>query len=156
MTKELVKTNIEELVKADSDNFIHPATNPKQHKENGPALIFTEGKGINVKNAIDDKQYIDAMSMLWNVNLGHGNEELAEAGSAQLSTLACTSSFKGFSNIPAIELSKKLAELAPGDLNSVFFTSGGSESNDTAFKLARFYWGLKGKPEKRKFIALKK
>lgn len=156
MTKQLEKTNIKELVSADKEHFIHPATNPKYHAEQGPDLIFSEGKGIYVKNAIDEKQYIDAMSMLWNVNLGHGNEELAQAGSDQLSSLACTSAFKGFSNVPAIELSKKLAELAPGDLNSVFFTSGGSESNDTAFKLARFYWGLKGKPEKRKFIALQK
>lgn len=156
MTKVYETTNVEELIDMDRKHFIHPATNPKYHAEQGPDLIFEEGNGIYVKNAIDGKQYIDAMSMLWNVNLGHGNEELAKAGSEQLSAIACTSAFKGFSNIPAIELSKKLAELAPGDLNSVFFTSGGSESNDTAFKLARFYWGLKGKPEKRKFIALQK
>src|SRR5699024_2672968 len=63
-------------------------------------------------------------------------------------------SFKGFSNEPAILLAEKLASIAPGDINSVFFTSGGSEANDTAFKLSRFYWGLKNQPNKKKFITL--
>src|SRR5699024_5017981 len=69
--------------------------------------------------------------------------------------LAYASAFKGFSNEPAIMLAEKLAEIAPGDLNSVFYTSGGSESNDTAIKLSRYYWGIKGKTDKNKIIALK-
>ncbi|WP_342511390.1 aspartate aminotransferase family protein [Sporosarcina sp. FSL K6-1522] len=142
-----------ELVELDKQHFLHPATNPKAMVDNGPAIIFAEGKGVTVTST-EGKVYIDGMSMLWNVNLGHGNQELAEAGHQQLSTLACTSQFKGFSNEPAIRLAEKLASLAPGDLNSVFYTSGGSESNDTAIKLARFYWELKGKTTKRKFIAL--
>lgn len=142
-----------ELVDLDKKHFLHPASNPKLQATSGPSVIFSKGEGVHVTSS-DGKEYIDGMSMLWNVNLGHGNQELAEAGNSQLSTLACTSAFKGFSNEPAIKLAEKLAELAPGDLNSVFFTSGGSESNDTAIKLARFYWELKGKPTKRKFIAL--
>lgn len=150
MTEQLKTAELAEL---DKKHFLHPATNPKSLVDNGPAVIFAEGKGIMVTST-DGIEYIDGMSMLWNVNLGHGNQELAEAGNLQLSTLACTSQFKGFSNEPAIRLAEKLASLAPGDLNSVFYTSGGSESNDTAIKLARFYWELKEKPEKRKFIAL--
>lgn len=152
-TKDIQQSKTAELVELDKKHFLHPSTNPKAFIDNGPAIIFAEGKGINVTST-EGKEYIDGMSMLWNVNLGHGNQELAEAGNSQLSTLACTSQFKGFSNEPAIRLAEKLAELAPGDLNSVFYTSGGSESNDTAFKLARFYWELKGKPTKRKFISL--
>ena len=147
------QSKTEELAELDKNHFLHPSTNPKSFIDNGPAIIFAEGKGINVTST-EGTEYIDGMSMLWNVNLGHGNQELAEAGSSQLATLACTSQFKGFSNEPAIRLAEKLAELAPGDLNSVFYTSGGSESNDTAIKLARFYWELKEKPTKRKFIAL--
>lgn len=153
ITKE---TEVKQLVEWDKKHFLHPTSNPKEGATTGPSIIFSEGKGVYVKNAIDGEQYLDAMSMLWNVNLGHGHQELAKAGSEQLASLACTSSFKGFSNEPAIQLAEKLASITPGDLNTVFYTSGGSESNDTALKLARFYWGLKGKSEKRNFIALNK
>src|SRR5699024_9764914 len=95
------------------------------------------------------------MSIGWDVRYWHGQREIAAAGPDQLSHIAYSSAFKGFSNEPAIQLAEKLASFAPGDLNAVFYTSGGSESNDTALKFARFYWGLKGKPEKRNFIALK-
>lgn len=146
--------NLDVLINADKNHFLHPATNPKQHAEDGPKTIFSDGDGIYVTNAIDGEQYIDGMSMLWNVNLGHGQKRLVDAAKKQLSAIACTSNFRGFSNTPAIQLAKKLSTLTPGDLNTVFFTSGGSESNDTTFKLSRFYWGLKGKPGKKKFISL--
>ncbi|HET7578610.1 MAG TPA: aspartate aminotransferase family protein [Bacillales bacterium] len=149
----LENTKTEELAKLDKKHYIHPTTPPKAQAEQGPPIIFTKGKGIYADNT-DGETYIDGLSMLWNVNLGHGQEELAETAKEQMMKMAYASSFKGFSNEPAIQLSEKLAELAPGDLNVVFYTSGGSESNDTAFKLSRFYWGLKGKPEKRKIIAL--
>lgn len=143
-----------ELIDLDKKHFLHPSTNPMHHANVGPSIIFTKGKGIYVENTLGET-FIDGMSMLWNVNLGHGIEELAEVGKEQISKLAYASAFKGFSNEPAIRLSKKLADIAPGDLNSVFYTSGGSESNDTAIKLSRYYWGIKGKPEKSKIIALK-
>lgn len=146
--------NINELMEADKRHFIHPASNPKLTSTTGPNMIFSEGNGIYVTNLVDGKQYIDGMSMLWNVNVGHGRQEIVEASNDQMSKIAYSSAFKGFSSEPTIRLAEKLAQLAPGDLNAVFFTSGGSESNDTAIKLARFYWGLKGKPEKREFVAL--
>lgn len=152
-TKNTVTEKTANLVELDKKHFLHPASNPKLQATEGPSVIFTEGNGVFVKTT-EGKEYLDGMSMLWNVNLGHGNQELADAGSAQLSSLACTSSFKGFSTEPAILLAEKLAELAPGDLNSVFYTSGGSESNDSAMKLARYYWEIKGQPTKKKFIAL--
>lgn len=152
-TKNTANQTTAHLAELDKKHFLHPSTNPQLHATDGPNVIFTEGNGVYVKST-DGKEYLDGMSMLWNVNLGHGNKELAEAGSSQLSTLACTSAFKGFSNEPAILLAEKLAELAPGDLNSVFYTSGGSESNDSAMKLARYYWEIKGEPTKKKFIAL--
>lgn len=150
----LHQQDINQLIEADKQYFIHPATNPKLAATTGTNMIFSEGDGIYVTNLVDGKKYIDGMSMLWNVNVGHGREEIIAASSEQMKKIAYSSAFKGFSSEPTIRLAEKLAELAPGDLNSVFFTSGGSESNDTAIKLARFYWGLKGKPEKRNFIAL--
>ncbi|MDV2684089.1 aspartate aminotransferase family protein [Alkalihalophilus lindianensis] len=148
------KPYISELAELDKKHYLHPTTVPKLHVENGPKLTFSEGEGIYVK-CLNGESYIDGLSMLWNVNIGHGNKELAETAKAQMSKLAFSSSFAGFSNEPAVHLAEKLSTMAPGDLNSVFFTSGGSESNDTAFKLARFYWKLQGLPDKRKIIALK-
>ncbi|MEI3611343.1 aminotransferase family protein [Pseudogracilibacillus sp. SO30301A] len=150
----MTDSKIKELIELDKKHFIHPASNPKEVSTQGPGVIFSEGKGVYATNLIDGKEYMDGMSMLWNVNVGHGQQELVDAGKEQMEKIAYSSAFKGFSNEPAIRLAAKLAELAPGDLNAVFFTSGGSESNDTAIKLSRFYWGLKGKPKKRNFIAL--
>ncbi|MDQ0337806.1 putrescine aminotransferase [Caldalkalibacillus uzonensis] len=151
----LKQTIYQELVEWDKKYFLHPTTVPKTHVEQGPKLIFSEGNGIYVTD-IRGESYIDGISMLWNVNLGHGQKELAEAAKEQMSKLAFSSSFVSYSNEPAIRLAEKLVSLSPGDLNAVFYTSGGSESNDTAFKLARFYWQLKGKPEKTKIIALER
>lgn len=150
-----VQATAEQLAEWDKKHFLHPTTVPKAHVEQGPKLIFSEGNGIYV-NDINGDAYLDGISMLWNVNLGHGQTELAEAAKEQMARLAFSSSFVSYSNEPAIRLAEKLASLAPGDLNAVFYTSGGSESNDTAFKFARFYWRLKGQPEKTKIIALER
>jgi putrescine---pyruvate transaminase len=142
-----------ELIELDKKHFLHPMTPPKSQAAQGPSLIFSEGNGIYVKNP-EGETYLDGMSMLWNVNLGHGQKELAEVAKEQMTKIAFASSFKGFSNESAIRLSEKLASITPGDLDAVFFTSGGSESTDTAIKLSRFYWSLRGQQKKTKIIAL--
>ncbi|VEF47175.1 aminotransferase [Bacillus freudenreichii] len=147
----LESVDIERLKEIDRKHFFHPTSLVKQHKE-GPSMIFTEGKGIYVKDAYG-KEYIDGVSTLWNVNVGYGREELAEAAKQQMTKLAYGSSFYNFSHEPVIHLSEKLASLTPGDLNVFFYTSGGSEANDSAIKLARHYYKLKGKPEKTKVIS---
>ncbi|GAA0428306.1 aspartate aminotransferase family protein [Lentibacillus halophilus] len=152
--QQVMGSTTDELVELDKRHFIHPTSSPKAAAEEGPGIIFSEGNGIYVNN-MEGEAYIDGMSMLWNVNVGHGQKELADAASEQMMKMAYSSAFKGFSNEPAIKLAEKLASMAPGDLNSVFFTSGGSESNDTAFKLSRFYWELKGQPNKKKIIGTK-
>lgn len=149
----LHKSTYRQLVELDKAHFLHPTTSPKTHAENGPKVIFTEGNGVYVKD-INGETYLDGLSMLWNVNIGHGNKEIARTAQEQMEKLAYNSTFVGHSNEPAIRLAEKIVSLAPGDLCAVFYTSGGSEANDTAFKLSRFYWELKGKPEKRKIIAL--
>ncbi len=145
----------QELKELDKKHFLHPTSSIKDQQENGPAFIFTKGEGVYLED-ISGKRVIEGMSSLWNVNVGYGRTELAQAAMEQMSALAYSSAFATFSNEPAIRLAAKLAEMTPGDLNAVFFTSGGSESNDTAYKLARYYWRLKGKPEKSKIIARKK
>ena len=84
--------------------------------------------------------------------MGHGRAELAEAAAAQMKELAFFSAYAGTSNLPAIKLASRLVELH-GDMQAVFFTSGGAEANESAFKTARFYWKACGKPDKVKVIA---
>jgi adenosylmethionine-8-amino-7-oxononanoate aminotransferase len=148
-------TLVEELSELDKKHFIHPTSSILQQQEKGPRFIFTEGKGVYLTD-ITGKKIIDGMSSLWNVNVGHGREELAEVSKEQMSKLAFNSCFATFSNEPAIRLAAKLASITPGNLNTVFFTSGGSESNDTAFKMARHYWILKGQPNRQKIISRSK
>ncbi|NSL52176.1 aminotransferase family protein [Calidifontibacillus erzurumensis] len=148
MTVQLV----EQLKSLDQKHFLHPTSSIEEQQIYGPAAIFCEGKGIYLKD-LGGKTYIDGMSSLWNVNIGHGRTEIAEVAKEQMEKLAFSSCFATFSNEPAIKLAAKIAQMAPGDLNTVFFTSGGSESNDTAIKLARHYWILKGQPNRQKIIS---
>ena len=85
--------------------------------------------------------------------MGHGREELARAAAEQMAKLAYYSNYVGSSNIPAVELATRLVKLAYRNLAAVFFTCGGAEANESAFKTARFYWKAKGKPDKVKIIA---
>ncbi len=144
-------TTLDELVAADKRHLVHPLTRQRAFTEDGP-LIVVAAQGSEVQLA-DGRMLIDGAAGLWCVNVGHGRAELAEAAANQMNTVAFTPTFGGFSNIPAIQLSERLANLAPGDLNSVMFTSGGSESNESAFKLARFYWNQLGQPTKSVIIS---
>ncbi len=139
----------DELARADLEHLIHPLYHPAAHEG---AVIFERGEGVWLWDT-SGKRYLDGLSCLWNVNIGHGRREVAEAAREQMSTLAFANGYTGFSNVPAIRLAERLAKLAPGDLNAVFFTSGGGESNESAFKMARFLWNVQGKPEKFKIIA---
>jgi len=154
-TTENVQKKYEELAAIDKQHFLHPTSSLKQHRDQGPGFIFTEGKGIYLKD-IRGKKVIDSLSSLWNVNIGHGREELGQAAMEQMKKLAFSSTFANNSHEPVIQLAGKIAEMTPGDLTMTFFTSGGSESNDTAFKTVRYYWQLKGQPEKKKIISRKK
>ncbi len=110
------------------------------------------GQGALLLDA-DGPEYIDGLSGLWNVALGHGRKELAEAAREQLETLAYASGYTGHSNVRAIELGERLARLTYPAINRFFFTSGGAEANESAIKLARSYWKLRGQPAKTKVIS---
>ncbi|MED2974426.1 aspartate aminotransferase family protein [Fictibacillus sp. B-59209] len=142
----------EQLAELDKKHFLHPTTAIKQQQATGPDFILTKGEGIRLYD-LKGRSAIDGLSSLWNVNIGHGREEIAQVAYEQMKTLGYSSCFATFSNEPAIKLAAKLAEIAPGNLTATFFTSGGSESNDTAYKLARHYWILKGQPERKKIIS---
>ncbi len=113
--------------------------------------IIVRGDGCYV---YDDKgkRYLDALSALFCVNIGHGRADIAQAGADQAKELGFYTNWS-YAHPPAIELAAKVASLAPGDLNRVFFTSGGSEAVESALKLARQYHKLHGNPNKTKVIA---
>jgi len=139
------------LRNADIEHYIHPNTRLKTHKETGPT-IWVKGQGSKLQD-VTGRWYIDGMACLWNVNVGHGQRELADAATKQMAELEYASTFSGFGNRPAIELSERLSALTPGRLTAAMFGSSGSEMNDTAFKFARYYWLCRGKPTKTAIIS---
>ena len=114
--------------------------------------MWVQGKGAILVDA-DGTEYLDGLAGLWNVVAGHGRTELAEAAAQQMSTLAYCSAYAGSSNPAAIDLAERLASLTYPSINRFFFTSGGGESSESSFKLARSYWKLRGKPDKTKVIS---
>jgi 4-aminobutyrate--pyruvate transaminase len=140
----------ERLLEQDLAHLLHPVTNLHRHRQSGP-IVLVEGKGSRVKDSTG-KWYLDGFAGLWNVNVGHGRSELAEVAREQMARLAFQPTFFGLATPPVIELASKLAELLPH--HSHFqFTSGGAESNETALKIARYYWSLSGRPQKTKIIS---
>jgi adenosylmethionine-8-amino-7-oxononanoate aminotransferase len=114
--------------------------------------VWIEGRGVMVTDA-SGLQFIDGLAGLWNVNVGHGRRELAEAAMTQMSTLAYCSAYAGSTNYPAIELAERLSEVTYPSINTFYFTSGGAEATDTSIKTARFYWKAVGKPDKTKIVS---
>jgi adenosylmethionine-8-amino-7-oxononanoate aminotransferase len=113
--------------------------------------IIVKGDGCYVWDEHGNK-YLDGLSALFCVNIGHGRTEVAQAGADQAKELGFFTTWS-YAHPPAIELAARLASIAPGDLNRVFFTSGGSESVETALKLARQYHRLRGNANKHKVVA---
>src|SRR5438552_7221416 len=117
-----------------------------------PQLIIVSGQGATLTD-IEGREYVDGMASLWNVNVGYGRDELATAAAEQMKTLAFSSAYGGFGTAPAIKLAAKLADLATGDPEVTYFASGGGEANDTAYKIARLYWKLRGEPERVNIVS---
>ena len=141
----------ERLLALDLAHVLHPVTNLHRHAKSGP-LILTKGEGVHVWDSTG-KRYTDGFAGLWNINVGHGRAVLAEAAREQMNQLAFAPNFFGIATPPSIELAAKLAELMPGHLNHFQFTSGGSESNESAIKIARYYWSIQGQTDKVKIIS---
>ena len=112
-----------------------------------PPIVIVRGENARVWDS-DGNEYIDGTAGLWLCNVGHGRAELAEVARGQMERLECYAAFWNFSNVPSIELAVRLAELTPRGLDRTFFTSGGSEGNETAVKLARLMWYAQGQTER--------
>lgn len=141
----------EALWRKDRDHNIHPWTNFATFKEEG-SMVMAESEGVYVYDS-DGNRYIDGIGGLWCVNIGYGNEEMAQAIADQARRIPYYSTFNHLTTPPAAELAAKLAELAPASLNHVFYGTGGSMSNDTAVRIIHFYFNRLGKKNKKKIIS---
>ena len=140
----------------DRESIFHPNTSIADHLKKGP-LIVSDARGVRIKDQ-RGRDIIDCGAGLWCVNIGYGREEMAEAAKKSVMDLAYHHIFGGTSNEPIIRLAEKVLQLfhdkagAP-HLSKIFFGMGGSDANDTNYKLVRLYNNLRGKPQKKKFIA---
>ncbi len=137
------------LLDRDNAHLLHPLHSRATH---ATGKVWVGGEGAFLVDANGDR-FIDGLSGLWNNTAGNGCRELIEAGSKQLAEMAYASGYAGSTNPRAIELAEKLARITYPNINHFFFTSGGGEATDSNIKMARYYWKLKGQPEKTKVIS---
>jgi adenosylmethionine-8-amino-7-oxononanoate aminotransferase len=115
-------------------------------------VVFREGDGVWITD-VAGRRYLDATAGLWYANVGFGRGEIADAVADQIRRLSAYSSFGAYTTEPTVQLAARIAAMAPVENAAVFFTCGGSESIETAAKLARRYWDVLGRPEKRVIVA---
>jgi putrescine---pyruvate transaminase len=133
----------------------HPMAHPNDMHEN-PPKIFVSADGVELTD-VDNNRVVDAVGGLWNVNLGYSNTTIKQAISKQLEVLPYYSSFRGTTTAPLIELSVKILDwFKPEGMCRTFFTSGGSDSIETALRLARQYHKVRGERDRTKFISLRR
>ncbi|HEX5453761.1 MAG TPA: aspartate aminotransferase family protein, partial [Stellaceae bacterium] len=138
-----------QLLDIDRRYLVHPLHHPEEHKT---PLFVVSAHGAMLRDA-DGREVIDGLSGLWNVNIGHGRGELADAAAEQMRKVAFASAYVGATNEPAIRLGEKIVKHAYANSSGVYFTTAGAESNEAAFKTARYYWKVKDKPNKIKIIS---
>jgi len=152
--EEGMPTTTHELQKMDSAHYMHPFTDHKALARKG-ARVITRGKGVYVWDS-EGNEIFDGMSGLWCVNVGYGRKELVDAARGQMESLPYYNSFFQTTNEPATKLARRIVELAGEDrFSHVFYSSSGSESNDTNVRMVRHYWATLGQPERKVIISRK-
>lgn len=144
-------TDSQTLIAQDKAHHLHPWQIFDVFREEG-ALPISRGDGCYIED-INGKRYFDAVGGLWCNNIGLGRKEMADAIAAQALKMSYASPFVDLTNEPAAILAAKLAELAPGNLNHVFYTCGGSTAIDTAFRMIHYYQNCRGKHDKKHIIS---
>jgi putrescine aminotransferase len=145
------KIDTRAIQQQDAAHYLHPFTDHKALGEKG-ARVMVRGEGIYLWDS-EGHKIIDGMSGLWCVNVGYGRTSIADAVYAQMQTLPFYNSFFNTTNVPAVQLATKLAQLAPNGFEHVFFTGSGSEANDTNVRMVRRYWDLMGHPQRHTIIS---
>jgi putrescine aminotransferase len=142
LTRDTRGRDTAELQRLDAAHYLHPFTDHGALRAQG-ARVMVRGDGIYLWDS-DGHRFIDGMSGLWCVNVGYGRAGIVDAVARQMTALPFYNSFFNTTNVPAVRLAARLAALAPGGFQHVFFTSSGSEANDTAVRMAWRYWQLMG------------
>lgn len=143
----------EELQRLDAAHHLHPFTDTAQLNEKGSRII-SRAEGVYLWDT-EGNRILDGMAGLWNVNIGYGRREIAEAVQRQMVQLPYYNTFFQTSHPPVIELAEKVCQLTPDHINHAFFCGSGSEANDTVLRMVRHFWAVQGKPEKSIVIARK-
>jgi len=148
---ENTMTITKEIQKIDSAHYMHPFTDHKGLSEKG-ARIITKANNVYIWDSEGHKIF-DAMSGLWCVNVGYGRQALIDAAAEQMHELPYYNSFFQTTNVPAVKLAERIVKLAGDNYSHVFFSSSGSESNDTNIRIVRHYWASLGQPERKVIIS---
>ena len=140
------------LIELDRAHLVHPVSSYRSHEATG-VRVLKSGKGASVTDA-SGHTLIDGFAGLWCVNAGYGQDSIVEAATRQLHELPYATGYFGLGSEPAIRLAAELADRAPGDLNHVYFTLGGSDAIDSTIRFIRYYYHTKGTPQKDQFISV--
>ncbi len=140
------------LIELDRAHLIHPVASYRGHEKLG-VRVLKSAKGARVTDA-NGLELVDGFAGLWCVNAGYGQESIVEAATRQLRELPYATTYFDLGSEPAIRLASELAERAPGDLNHLFFTLGGSDAVDSTVRFVRYYWHAKGEPQRDQFISI--
>jgi len=152
MTSSLPSANyIKDIWQKDKDHFTHPWQMFDTFEQDG-SMIMEHAEGSYLMD-IEGNRYLDAVGGLWCTNIGQGREEMADAIAEQVKKLAYASPFVDMTTTPAAELASKLADIAPGSLNHVLYSCGGSTAIDSAYRLIQFYQNCRGLHDKKHIIA---
>jgi len=150
-SKDIINPDDKQVWLNDLNHFLHPFTHFDSFKTAG-STVMVKSEGVYVWDS-NGNRYLDGIGGLWCVNVGHGRSEIAEAIAEQARRMCYYTPFGATTNIPASNLAGKIADLAPGSLNHVFFSLAGSEANDVAMRLIHYYQGCRKKPYKKHFIS---
>lgn len=140
------------LIELDRAHLIHPVSSYRGHERQG-VRVLKSAHGATVTEA-NGHQLVDGFAGLWCVNAGYGHESIIEAATRQLRELPYATGYFDLGSEPAIRLAAELAERAPGDLNRVYFTLGGSDAVDSTIRFVRYYWNAKAEPQRDQFISI--
>ncbi len=140
------------LHELDRQHFVHPVSSWQGHEARG-VRILKSAKGATVTDS-EGRELLDGFAGLWCVNAGYGHESIVEAAAEQMRRLPYATGYFDLGSEAAIRLAAELADRAPGDLDHVFFTLGGSDAVDSTIRFVRYYWHSKGQPNKDQFISV--
>ncbi|MEQ3670024.1 aspartate aminotransferase family protein [Pseudophaeobacter sp.] len=149
MNTQLHSNALHEL---DRQHFVHPVSSWQGHEARG-VRILKSAKGATVTDS-EGRQLLDGFAGLWCVNAGYGHESVVEAAAEQMRRLPYATGYFDLGSEAPIKLAAELADRAPGDLNHIFFTLGGSDAVDSTIRFVRYYWHSKGQPQKDQYISV--